>query len=162
MLTVRDLTVEIGAHDDRRRRQRSRSAPGEKVGLVGRNGAGKTTLLRVLGGAAAPRSGVVQRPGATGYLSQDPRADAVPDDTSCLAHVLAGQGLDDLQDELEKARVGARRGPVAEQRRAVHRAPGALRVGRRVRGRVGGAPPRRRRRARRRPPRPHPRRALGW
>jgi ATPase subunit of ABC transporter with duplicated ATPase domains len=60
----------------------------------------------VLGGAAEPKAGRVTRPAATGYLSQDPRADAVPDDTSCLGHVLAGRGLDALQDELEKARVG--------------------------------------------------------
>src|SRR5690554_5739495 len=60
--------------------------PGEKVGLVGRNGAGKTSLLRVLGGEARPKAGAVERPTATGYLSQDPRADAVPPDTGCLVH----------------------------------------------------------------------------
>ena len=110
MLTVRDLTVEIGGTTivDGASTQ---VAPGEKVGLVGRNGAGKTTLLRVLGGSAVPRSGRVQHPRATGYLSQDPRADAVPDDTSCLGHVLAGQGLDRLQEELEKARVGVEEDP---------------------------------------------------
>ncbi len=110
MLTVRDLTVEIGGTtivDG----VSTQVAPGEKVGLVGRNGAGKTTLLRVLGGSAVPRSGKVQQPRATGYLSQDPRADAVPDDTSCLGHVLAGQGLDRLQEELEKARVGVEEDP---------------------------------------------------
>ena len=37
----------------------------------------------------------MQRAKATGYLSQDPRSDAVPDDTNCLAHVLSGRGLDD-------------------------------------------------------------------
>ena len=47
----------------------------------------------------------MRRPQAAAYLSQDPRTDAVPDDTSCLGHVLAGQGLDRLQDDLEKARV---------------------------------------------------------
>ena len=104
VLTARDLTVEIGAKTIVEGVS-LKVASGEKVGLVGRNGAGKTTLLRVLGGAATPKSGRVQRPAATGYLSQDPRADAVPDDTSCLGHVLAGQGLDRLQDELEKARV---------------------------------------------------------
>jgi ATPase subunit of ABC transporter with duplicated ATPase domains len=104
VLTARDLTVEIGAKtivDG----ISLRIVAGEKVGLVGRNGAGKTTLLRVLGGAASPKSGTVRRPGATGYLSQDPRTDAVPDDTGCLGHVLAGRGLDRLQDDLEKARV---------------------------------------------------------
>jgi ATPase subunit of ABC transporter with duplicated ATPase domains len=112
VLTVRNLVVEIGAKtivDG----VSTKVAPGEKVGLVGRNGAGKTTLLRVLGGASPPKAGQVDRPTATGYLSQDPRADAVPDDTSCLAHVLAGRGLDRLQEELEKARVGLDEDPSA-------------------------------------------------
>ncbi|MFN2517329.1 MAG: ATP-binding cassette domain-containing protein, partial [Pyrinomonadaceae bacterium] len=76
MLQVRELSVEVGAalviegasfsvrHWD-------------KVGLVGRNGAGKTTLLKVLGGEAAPKSGVVHRSGALGYLPQDPRVSGV-------------------------------------------------------------------------------------
>ena len=75
---------------------------------------GKTTLLRVFGGAAPPKSGTVQRPPATGYLSQDPRTEGVPDDTNCLAHVLAGQGLDRLQLELEKARIGLEEDPSDE------------------------------------------------
>ena len=93
-LTVRDLTVEIdtkriveGASFDVR--------AGDKVGLVGRNGAGKTTLFRALGGAVDARAGSVSTPEATGYLSQDPRNDHVPDDTRCLSHVLSGRGLDD-------------------------------------------------------------------
>ncbi|MFI5053514.1 MAG: ABC-F family ATP-binding cassette domain-containing protein [Acidimicrobiia bacterium] len=104
MLTVRDLVVEVGAKrivDGATFQVR----PGEKVGLVGRNGAGKTTLLRVLGGATSPKSGTVRRPPATGYLSQDPRADAVPDDTTVMAHVLSGRGLDALAARLEKLRV---------------------------------------------------------
>ena len=75
---------------------------GDKVGLVGRNGAGKTTLFRVLGGASAPRAGTVQRPPATGYLSQDPRSDAVPDDTNCLLHILSGRGLDAAMASIDK------------------------------------------------------------
>jgi ATPase subunit of ABC transporter with duplicated ATPase domains len=104
VLTVRDLVVEVGGKRivDR---VSLRVGAGDKVGLVGRNGAGKTTLLRVLGGAASPRSGVVERGGATGYLSQDPRADAVPDHTTVLAHVLSGRGLDELQSRLERLRV---------------------------------------------------------
>ncbi len=104
MLTIRDLSVEIGGTTIVEG-VTTQVGPGEKIGLVGRNGAGKTTLLRVLGGVTAPRKGTVRRPQASGYLSQDPRSDAVPDDTSCLAHVLAGQGLDRIQDDLEKARV---------------------------------------------------------
>jgi ATPase subunit of ABC transporter with duplicated ATPase domains len=104
VLTVRDLVVEVGA----KRIVDGVSLQvhaGEKVGLVGRNGAGKTTLLRVLGGASSPRSGVVRRAEATGYLSQDPRSDNVPDDTTVMAHVLAGRGLDHLLDEMEKRRI---------------------------------------------------------
>jgi ATPase subunit of ABC transporter with duplicated ATPase domains len=100
-LIARDLTVDIGG----RTIVESVSLevrPGDKVGLVGRNGAGKTTLFRVLGGAAAARSGSVRRPDATGYLSQDPRSDAAPPDTGCLAHVLSGRGLDEAADRLEK------------------------------------------------------------
>jgi ATPase subunit of ABC transporter with duplicated ATPase domains len=78
---------------------------GDKVGLVGRNGAGKTTLFKVLGGAVVAKSGTVRREGATGYLSQDPRSDAVPDDTNCLAHVLSGRGLDEAATRLEKLRL---------------------------------------------------------
>jgi len=104
VLSVRDLVVEVGS---------TRIVDGvsfqvhagEKVGLVGRNGAGKTTLLRVLGGAKSPKRGVVKRAPATGYLSQDPRQDSVPDDTTVLHHVLAGRGLDDLLDEVEKRRI---------------------------------------------------------
>lgn len=112
MLTVRNLTVEIGAKTivDR---ARAEVRAGEKVGLVGRNGAGKTSLLRVFGGAASPKAGTVQRSGATGYLSQDPRQDEVPDDTNCLTHVLAGRGLDAMAVELEKARIGVEEDPSA-------------------------------------------------
>src|SRR5688572_8303440 len=105
MLLARNITVEIGAKtivDGVDLNVRA----GEKVGLVGRNGAGKTTLLRVLGGAAQPKAGLVQRPKATGYLSQDPRSDKSPDDVASLAHVLEGHGLAGLQDQLEMARIG--------------------------------------------------------
>ena len=110
MLTVRDLVVEVGGKTIVNR-VNVQVRPGEKVGLVGRNGAGKTTLLRVLGGATTPKSGEIRRPPATGYLSQDPRSDAVPDDTNCLAHVLAGHGLDLLAEQLEKARIGLEEDP---------------------------------------------------
>ena len=50
-----------------------------------------------------PKSGLVKRDGATGYLSQDPRQDAVPDDTNCLTHVLSGRGLDEAVDEPREA-----------------------------------------------------------
>ena len=113
MLTVRDLVVEVGAKrivDGVTLQVR----PGEKVGLVGRNGAGKTTLLRVLGGADRPRAGTVRRADLTGYLSQDPRSDAVPDDTTVLAHVLSGRGLDDLLSRTEKLRIALEENPSTE------------------------------------------------
>jgi ATPase subunit of ABC transporter with duplicated ATPase domains len=109
-LAVRDLEVEIGgvtivegASFEVR--------PGDKVGLVGRNGAGKTTLFRVLGGASCPRNGSVRRADATGYLSQDPRADAVALDTNCLAHVLSARGLDRASTDLEKRQIALAEDP---------------------------------------------------
>jgi ATPase subunit of ABC transporter with duplicated ATPase domains len=104
VLTATDLRVEIGGKtivDGVTFQVR----PGDKVGLVGRNGAGKTTLFKVLGGAAEPRGGAVKRTGNTGYLSQDPRQDAVPDDTNNLSHVLSGRGLDEAANNLEKLRL---------------------------------------------------------
>jgi ATPase subunit of ABC transporter with duplicated ATPase domains len=113
VLTVRGLVVEVGG----KRIVDGASLQvhaGEKVGLVGRNGAGKTTLLRVLGGADRPRSGLVERPALTGYLSQDPRSDAVPDDTTVLSHVLSGRGLDDLLARTEKLRIALEENPSTE------------------------------------------------
>jgi ATPase subunit of ABC transporter with duplicated ATPase domains len=104
VLTAQNLTVEVGGTTIVRGVSLDIRA-GDKVGLVGRNGAGKTTLLKVLGGATRARQGTVRRAAATGYLSQDPRADEVPDDTNCLSHVLAGRGLDALAEQMEKARV---------------------------------------------------------
>ena len=96
MLNVRDLVVEIGGKTivDGTTFQ---VQAGDKVGLVGRNGAGKTTLFRVLGGDNDPKRGTVERSGGTGYLSQDPRQDAVDPETLAITHVLSGRGLDDLQ-----------------------------------------------------------------
>jgi ATPase subunit of ABC transporter with duplicated ATPase domains len=110
VLSVRDLVVEIGGKtivDGVTFQVRA----GDKVGLVGRNGAGKTTLFKTLGGALEPRSGTVRRQGAFGYLSQDPRQDAVPDDTNCLAHVLSGRGLDEAAARLEKLRIALEEDP---------------------------------------------------
>ena len=110
MLTVRDLVVEVGGKtivDGVTFQVRA----GDKVGLVGRNGAGKTTLFKALGGAGPTKAGRVDRDGATGYLSQDPRQEAVPDDTGCLAHVLSGRGLDTAATDLEKLRISLEEDP---------------------------------------------------
>jgi ATPase subunit of ABC transporter with duplicated ATPase domains len=104
MLQVRGLAVEVAGRllvEDVGFTVRAR----DKIGLVGRNGAGKTSLLRVLGGAAAPHAGVVHHTGSLGYLSQDPRLDAVADDVTGLTHVLSGRGLDDAITRLEKLRL---------------------------------------------------------
>jgi ATPase subunit of ABC transporter with duplicated ATPase domains len=104
MLQARGLAVEVAGRllvEDMSFTVRAR----DKIGLVGRNGAGKTSLLRVLGGAATPHAGVVHHNGALGYLSQDPKLDAVPDDVTALTHVLSGRGLDEEIVRIEKLRV---------------------------------------------------------
>jgi len=77
----------------------------DKVGLVGRNGAGKTSLLKVLGGAAVPYAGVVNRTGGLGYLPQDPKLDGVDESTTGLRHVLSGRDFDDALIRIEKLRL---------------------------------------------------------
>ena len=104
MLSVRGLTVEVGGT------LVVEGAPltvraGDSVGLVGRNGAGKTSLLRVLGGMAEPKAGVIQRPGAFGYLPQDPHLDQIPPHLTALTHVLGGRDLDTLAARLEELRL---------------------------------------------------------
>lgn len=103
VLNVRDLEVEIGGRTIVDGVSFS-VRPGDKVGLVGRNGAGKTTLFKVLGGEDAARRGRVERTGGTGYLSQDPRRDAVDADTPALTHVLSGRGFDVAAERLESLR----------------------------------------------------------
>src|ERR1700745_807482 len=49
-------------------------APGDRVGVVGPNGIGKSTLLGVLAGLRDPDRGGAVRPGAVGYLPQEPEA----------------------------------------------------------------------------------------
>jgi ATPase subunit of ABC transporter with duplicated ATPase domains len=56
----------------------------------------------------------VERAELTGYLSQDPRSDAVPDDTTVLAHVLSGRGLDELLARTEKLRIALEEHPSTE------------------------------------------------
>ncbi|MGH9112045.1 MAG: ABC-F family ATP-binding cassette domain-containing protein, partial [Acidimicrobiales bacterium] len=101
MLSVRGLTVEIGGTLVVEGAAFTVRA-GDSVGLVGRNGAGKTSLLRVLGGMAEPKTGVIQRPAAFGYLPQDPRLDQIPDEVTAVSHVLGGRGLDELAARLEE------------------------------------------------------------
>lgn len=89
---------------------------GEKVGLVGRNGAGKTSMLKVLAGDEPAAGGSVVRHGRLGFLSQEPRRGDV--DGTALAHVLAGRGLDEAAQRMEKLRLAMEEHP---SERAVHR-----------------------------------------
>ncbi|HZJ27544.1 MAG TPA: ABC-F family ATP-binding cassette domain-containing protein [Acidimicrobiia bacterium] len=79
--------------------------PGDTAGLVGRNGAGKTSLLRVLAGDDPPAGGVVLRPGALGFLPQNPRPRGTGVDSTALSHVLSGRGLDAAAVRVEKLRL---------------------------------------------------------
>jgi ATPase subunit of ABC transporter with duplicated ATPase domains len=110
VLAVRELSVEVGGTLVLEGASFTVRA-GDKAGLVGRNGAGKTSLLKVLGGAATPFAGVVNRSGGLGYLSQDPRVDGATDDTPVLEHVLGGRGLDDAAARLEKLRLRLEENP---------------------------------------------------
>ena len=104
MLQVMNLSVEVAGKlvvDD----ATFSLYPGDKVGLVGRNGAGKTSLLKVLAGEAAAVSGRAVRQGALGYLRQDPRVRAALLDSTALAHVISGRGLDEEAIRLEKLRL---------------------------------------------------------
>src|SRR4029453_11646964 len=104
MLSVRGLTVEVGGTLVVEGAALTVRA-GDSIGLVGRNGAGKASLLKVLGGMAEPKAGVIQRPGAFGYLPQDPRLDQIPVHVTALTHVLGGRGLDALAVRLEELRL---------------------------------------------------------
>lgn len=104
VLAVRALSVEIGGMlvlEDAAFTIRA----GDRVGLVGRNGAGKTSLLRVLGGMSQPKTGVVQRAEASGYLPQDPRLDTVSPEVTPTTHVLGGRRLDEMAVRLEELRL---------------------------------------------------------
>jgi ATPase subunit of ABC transporter with duplicated ATPase domains len=104
MLSARGLTVEVGGSLLVEGVGFTVRA-GDRVGLVGRNGAGKTSLLRVLGGMAPPKTGVIQRPAAFGYLPQDPRLDRIADHVTAVSHVLGGRDLDQLATRLEELRL---------------------------------------------------------
>jgi ATPase subunit of ABC transporter with duplicated ATPase domains len=110
VLAVRDLSVEVGGRTLLEKVSFTVRAR-DKVGLVGRNGAGKTSLLKVLGGGAAPKAGHVDRQGGLGYLSQDPRLDAVPDDITSIERIIGGRGFDDALMRIEKLRIAMEEDP---------------------------------------------------
>ncbi|MBV9660351.1 MAG: ABC-F family ATP-binding cassette domain-containing protein [Acidimicrobiales bacterium] len=84
---------------------------GDKVGLVGRNGAGKTSLLKVLAGERPPAAGQASFNGQLGFLTQDPRALRHVVDSTGLAHVLSGRGLDEAAAQVENLRRAMERDP---------------------------------------------------
>jgi ATPase subunit of ABC transporter with duplicated ATPase domains len=127
VLSVRDLTVEIGGRlivDGVTFTVRAK----DKVGLVGRNGAGKTTMLKVLGGAAEPKAGTVQRRGGLGYLSQDPRLDHIPDDITAVTRILGGRGLDEAEMRIEKLRIAMEADPTERNVRRFTQAEERFRI----------------------------------
>lgn len=85
--------------------------PGDKVGLVGRNGAGKTSLLKVLGGTNPPAGGTVGIGGQLGFLTQDPRRLSEVTESSGLAYVMSGRGLDEAAQRVEKLRLAMEEHP---------------------------------------------------
>lgn len=104
MLQARDLSVEVGGRLTLVEASFTVRA-GDTCGLVGRNGAGKTSLLKVLAGDAPAAGGTIVRHGALGYLPQDPRARGATAETTAMAHVLSGRGLDEATARLEKLRL---------------------------------------------------------
>jgi ATPase subunit of ABC transporter with duplicated ATPase domains len=121
VLEARQLSVEVGGHltlDDASFLVRA----GDKVGLVGRNGAGKTSLLKVLAGEVPPYQGSVRVEGRLGFLTQDPRSLRHLTESTGLAHVLSGRGLDEAAVRLEKLRIAMEEQP---SERAIARFAGA-------------------------------------
>src|SRR6476469_6277065 len=110
MLSVRDLAVEVGGHLTTVGASFT-LRPGDKVGLVGRNGAGKTSLLKVIAGELPAAAGVISRPKAFGYLTQDPKKRGSGVDATGLSHVLSGRGLDTLVQRIEKLRLAVENDP---------------------------------------------------
>ena len=107
---MRNLSVEVGGRLTLQEATFTVRA-GDKVGLVGRNGAGKTSLLKVLGGESPPYEGTVNVQGDLGFLTQDPRKIIHIDGSNALSHVLAGRGLDEMAERLEKLRLSMEEDP---------------------------------------------------
>ncbi|MCU4185974.1 ATP-binding cassette domain-containing protein [Acidiferrimicrobium sp. IK] len=117
MLQARQLSVEVGGRLTLEEASFVVRA-GDKVGLVGRNGAGKTSLFKVLGGEAPAYDGQVSIQGQLGFLSQDPRKLKEATDSTGLAYVLSGKGLDEAAQRVEKLRLAMEEDP---SERAIHR-----------------------------------------
>ncbi|RRD29351.1 ABC-F family ATP-binding cassette domain-containing protein [Actinomyces bowdenii] len=111
-VTVRYPRPDGGEHEVLRR-VTWRTAPGERVGIVGVNGAGKTTLLRLLEGAQEPTEGQVRR-GATvavATLSQSTHElDALADKRVVEAVSMAGERVSVGGQELTAAQLVERLG----------------------------------------------------
>ncbi|MBO3725428.1 ABC-F family ATP-binding cassette domain-containing protein [Actinomyces bowdenii] len=111
-VTVRYPRPDGGEHEVLRR-VTWRTAPGERVGIVGVNGAGKTTLLRLLEGAQEPTEGQVRR-GATvavATLSQSTHElDALADKRVVEAVSMVGERVSVGGQELTAAQLVERLG----------------------------------------------------
>jgi ATPase subunit of ABC transporter with duplicated ATPase domains len=127
VLQVRDLAVEVGGRLTLVGASFSLHA-GDKVGLVGRNGAGKTSMLKVLAGEAPAAAGVILRPGAVGYLVQDPKPRGAGVDATGLSHVLSGRGFDEAARRLEKLHAQLDEDPSERNVRRFANAEDAFRV----------------------------------
>src|SRR5437899_998214 len=104
MLTLTEVTYQIGRERKLFDQASAQIWDGSKVGLVGRNGAGKSTLLDLIRGAMQPDDGTIKLPRGhrIGFLAQEaPRGAATP-----LQTVLAADG--------ERARLLAEREAGAE------------------------------------------------
>ena len=146
MLLARDVRTEVGGHARCSTACRSPSAPGDKVGLVGRNGAGKTSLLKVLGGATAAgrRRRAPQRRPRLPAPGPPPRRRARRRhrrSPTCCPAAASTRPIDAHREAARRASRRTRRTRNVDRfARAEERVPHRRRLRRRVRGRAASPP----------------------